>query len=217
MPGRLRRRHGSGGGDGREEDTGHCLVDVHGVPAGSGAGGGCRHEEEGTGHVRAGCFWCTEASSSASRGWQPFDAATWGARAQPHYAAVCAGTDGACRGGADRVRPGGVSYEQLLDLFWTMHDSTTLNRQGSTSGRSTGRAIFYHSEDQKKAAEASRQEAATGGAWVSRTIVTEIVPGHDLLPCEAYTRTTSRTMRALRTAARSSCRSLQKLGMGEEE
>ena len=76
--------------------------------------------------------------------------------------------------------PAKVSYEQLLKVFWEHHDPTTLNRQGPDHGTQYRSAIFYHSPEQKAAAEASKKELTASGKY-RREIVTQIVPAADVL------------------------------------
>ncbi len=81
--------------------------------------------------------------------------------------------------------PAIVSYEQLLKVFWENHDPTTLNRQGPDYGTQYRSAIFYHSPQQKAAAEASKKELAASGKY-RREIVTEIVPATTFWKAEEY-------------------------------
>lgn len=79
--------------------------------------------------------------------------------------------------------PAVVSYDQLLDVFWTLHDPTTLNRQGPDVGAQYRSIIFYHSEEQKKAALASKNKAQKN---FNQPIVTEIIPAVDFWRAEEY-------------------------------
>jgi peptide-methionine (S)-S-oxide reductase len=103
----------------------------------------------------------------------------------PTYQQVCSGETGHAEAVQVTFDPDRISYEKLLDLFWKAHDPTQLNQQGADVGTQYRSAIFYHSEEQRKAAEASRQVLAASGTF-SRPIVTEIAPASDFFPAEEY-------------------------------
>lgn len=81
--------------------------------------------------------------------------------------------------------PRKVSYDRLLDLFWKIHDPTTVNRQGPDVGTQYRSAIFYHTPSQKAASEASRESLDKSGVF-KKKIVTEIVPAAEFYPAEEY-------------------------------
>ena len=82
--------------------------------------------------------------------------------------------------------PAVVSYDQLLEIFWNIHDPTQLNRQGPDIGTNYRSAIFYHSEEQKAKAEASRDRLKQTGKFRDRPIVTEVVPASKFWRAEEY-------------------------------
>jgi len=134
--------------------------------------------------VGGGCFWCVEAVfervpgvKSVASGYAggPTDHVT--------YEQICTGTTGHAEVIQIAFDPAKVSFEKLLDLFWKAHDPTTLNRQGADTGPQYRSIILYHDEDQKKAAEKSKAEAAKR---FSRPIVTEIVPLKKFIMAEGY-------------------------------
>jgi len=79
-----------------------------------------------------------------------------------------------------------LSYDQLLNLFWTIHDPTQQDRQGPDIGTNYRSAIFYHSPEQKALAEASRDRLQDSGRYRARRIATEIVPAGEFWPAEDY-------------------------------
>jgi len=122
----------------------------------------------------AGCFWCVEAVL------QQLDGVTsvlpgymGGETVNPTYRAVCTGETGHAEVVHVEFDPEKISYEELLNWFWRLHDPTTLNRQGNDVGTQYRSAIFYHSEEQRKAAEGSRAAVEASGAFPA-PIVTEI-------------------------------------------
>ncbi len=132
----------------------------------------------------AGCFWGVEQYFRQIPGVQ--DAAvgyTGGSKPNPTYQDVCTDRTGHAEALEITFDPAKVSYEQLLDHFWKMHDPTTLNRQGPDVGTQYRSAIFYHSPEQKAAAEASKQSIA---AQFKRPVVTEIVPAATFYRAEEY-------------------------------
>jgi peptide-methionine (S)-S-oxide reductase len=132
----------------------------------------------------AGCFWGVEQYFRQIPGVQ--DAAvgyTGGSKPSPTYEDVCTDRTGHAEALEITFDPAKVSYEELLDHFWKMHDPTTLNRQGPDVGTQYRSAIFYHSPEQKAAAEASKQRVA---AQFKRPVVTEVVPAAPFYRAEEY-------------------------------
>jgi len=132
----------------------------------------------------AGCFWGVEAAFRKIEGVTATAAGySGGSLANPTYEQVCTDTTGHAEVVEVEFDPGQVSYEELLDVFWANHDPTQLNRQGPDFGRQYRSAIFFHDEDQKKAAEASRDRAQES---FERPIVTEITEASDFYRAEEY-------------------------------
>ena len=121
----------------------------------------------------AGCFWGVEAKFRKVKGVADAQVGyTGGHTANPTYRQVCSGTTGHAEAAEVTFDPKVVRYEQLLDVFWKVHDPTTRNRQGPDVGEQYRSAIFYHTPEQKAAALASKERQERSGA----AIVTEIVP-----------------------------------------
>ena len=136
--------------------------------------------------LAAGCFWCTEAVFEAIDGVTAVTSGYIGGQtADPTYKQVCSGATGHAEATQITFDPERVSYGELLDLFWRMHDATTLNRQGADVGTQYRSAIFTHSEEQKAQAEASRA-ALTKAKPKGDPIVTEITPATIFYPAENY-------------------------------
>jgi peptide-methionine (S)-S-oxide reductase len=134
--------------------------------------------------LAGGCFWCLEAVYLELRGVERVVSGyTGGRRPSPTYDQVCAGVTGHAEAVQIRFDPSLITYRDLLDVFFTIHDPTTLNRQGADVGTQYRSAIFYHSEAQKAAAEAAM--AAAAAHW-NDPIVTEVVPAAEFYPAEAY-------------------------------
>jgi peptide methionine sulfoxide reductase msrA/msrB len=135
----------------------------------------------------AGCFWGVEAGFRGLKGVVNATVGyTGGHTKNPTYKDVC----GDATGHAEAVRveydPTQITYDQLLEAFWAMHDPTTPNRQGPDVGTQYRSAIFYNSQEQMKAAEASRQRLEKSGRFNGRKIVTEITPAGDFYKAEEY-------------------------------
>ncbi|MDZ4284882.1 MAG: peptide-methionine (S)-S-oxide reductase MsrA, partial [Patescibacteria group bacterium] len=112
----------------------------------------------------AGCFWCTEAVFDALDGVISVTSGyAGGAKDQPTYAEVSGGTTGHAEAVQITYGPEKISYDDLLEVFWATHDLTTLNRQGGDTGTQYRSVIFYHNEEQKRMAEASKQQLAASG------------------------------------------------------
>ena len=114
----------------------------------------------------AGCFWGVETRFREIQG--VIDAAvgyTGGSTENPEYRAVCSGDTGHAEVVQVRYDPEVVSYEELLSVFWSQHNPTTLNRQGPDVGTQYRSVIFYHDEQQRMRAEQSRAELGRSGRW----------------------------------------------------
>jgi peptide-methionine (S)-S-oxide reductase len=134
----------------------------------------------------AGCFWGVEAEFRELGGVTDTAVGFMGGRtANPTYHEVCAGDTGHAEVCEVTFDPARVSYEQLLDAFWNMHDPTTRNRQGPDFGTQYRSVIFYHDEAQKDAAEKSKAALEASGRF-KRPIVTEIVPAGPFYRAEEY-------------------------------
>lgn len=133
----------------------------------------------------AGCFWCVEAIFSELKGVKEVVPGYCGGNIEnPDYKLVCTGTTGHAEVCQIYFDPELISYDELLEVFWTTHDPTTLNRQGNDVGTQYRSVIFYHNEDQKKSAVESKANIATK-IW-DKPIVTEIKPYHNFYLAEDY-------------------------------
>jgi peptide methionine sulfoxide reductase msrA/msrB len=134
----------------------------------------------------AGCFWGVEETFRQMPGVKSTSVGyTGGKFDNPTYKDVCTDATGHAEAVEVEFDPAKVSYDQLLKVFWENHDPTTLNRQGPDAGTQYRSAIFYHSPEQKAAAEASKKALAAGGKF-RREIVTEIVPAETFWKAEEY-------------------------------
>jgi peptide methionine sulfoxide reductase msrA/msrB len=134
----------------------------------------------------AGCFWGVESLFQKIKGVVETTVGyTGGTTPDPTYRQVCTGITGHAEAVQLKFDPGIVSYEELLSLFWRMHDPTTPNRQGPDVGTQYRSAIFYHSEEQKKAAERSKEEFDRSGVYMNKA-TTQIVPASTFYAAEEY-------------------------------
>ncbi|TFG09115.1 MAG: peptide-methionine (S)-S-oxide reductase [Promethearchaeota archaeon] len=134
----------------------------------------------------AGCFWGVEASFRKVKGVISTRVGyTGGHFENPTYEDVCSHKTGHAEAVEVTYDPSIVSYEKLLDVFWSIHDPTTLNRQGWDVGAQYRSAIFYHDEEQKKIALKSKEDLEKSGKF-KRTIVTEITPLTEFYQAEDY-------------------------------
>ena len=134
----------------------------------------------------AGCFWGVEARFRAVDG--VLDATSGymgGTLDRPDYKAVCSGSTGHAEVVQVRYDPERVSYKSLLDLFFAMHNPTTLNRQGNDVGTQYRSVIFYHNPDQKRTAEQVLADLTAKAIWPD-PIVTELAPLDTFYPAEDY-------------------------------
>ncbi|MFN2525490.1 MAG: peptide-methionine (S)-S-oxide reductase MsrA [Actinomycetota bacterium] len=137
-----------------------------------------------TATLAAGCFWGIEAEYRKIDGVTDTKVGyTGGYVPNPTYELVCSHTTGHAEAVRVEFDPSVVSYEELLELFWSMHDPTSLNRQGPDVGDQYRSAIFFHNEDQRIAALRSKVEAQ---ARYPREIVTQIVPAPEFYLAEEY-------------------------------
>lgn len=134
----------------------------------------------------AGCFWCTEAVFQRLNGVTLVAPGFSGGHIKnPAYREVVTGRTGHAEVAQITFNPAVITYEELLEVFWKTHDPTTLNRQGNDVGTHYRSAIFYHNEEQKKAAEQIKAAIEREGVWAD-PIVTEIVPMEHFYPAEDY-------------------------------
>lgn len=136
--------------------------------------------------LAGGCFWCLEAVFVELNGVKRVVSGySGGAVTRPTYHQVCSGSTGHAEAVQVTFDPGMITYRQLLEVFFTIHDPTTLNRQGTDVGTQYRSAIFYHDDGQRAVAEQVIREIEAAGIWGSR-IVTEITPLRDFYPAEDY-------------------------------
>ena len=133
-----------------------------------------------------GCFWCLEAVYQRVKGVEKVVNGYAGGHVKnPTYEQVCSDTTGHAEVVQITFDPQIISYEDILNIFWQIHDPTQLNRQGNDIGTQYRSVIFYHSEEQKQKAQFSKQNLEDEGIF-SKTIVTEIVPLTNFYPAEQY-------------------------------
>ncbi len=184
----------------------HCMTGAD--PAGSGSGaketmpatGGMSKGGPKAGQVRngekdlktetatfaAGCFWGVEATFRQIEGVKATAVGyTGGSLDNPTYQDVCTDRTGHAEAVQVEYDPQEVSYERLLQVFWENHDPTTVDRQGPDAGTQYRSAVFYHTPEQKAAAEAAKQALAAGGKY-RREVVTEILPAAMFWKAEDY-------------------------------
>jgi peptide-methionine (S)-S-oxide reductase len=134
----------------------------------------------------AGCFWGVEALYRKVPGViEAFSGYTGGHTENPTYEEVCSDQTGHAEAVEVTYDPEKVSYDRLLEVFWMNHNPTTPNQQGPDHGSQYRSVIFYHDEEQKKLAEASKQALEQSGKW-QKPIVTEIVPATTFYKAEEY-------------------------------
>ena len=136
--------------------------------------------------LAGGCFWCLEAVYDQLRGVTDVVSGYAGGRVRnPSYQDVCAGTTGHAEVVQVTFDPAEISFREILQVFFTVHDPTTLNRQGADVGTQYRSAIFYHSPEQKATAEQVISEINAAKIW-SASIVTQVAPFDTFYPAEDY-------------------------------
>jgi len=139
-----------------------------------------------TATLAGGCFWCLEAVYDQLKGVERVQSGyAGGNRPNPTYEEVCTGATGHAEVVLVTFDPEAISYRDLLDVFFTIHDPTTRDRQGGDRGTQYRSAVFYHSTDQKAVAEQAIKEMEAAHTW-DDPIVTEVVPFTKFYPAEDY-------------------------------
>ena len=138
--------------------------------------------------LAGGCFWCLEAAFGQLRGVERVESGyTGGHVPNPSYERVCTGTTGHAEVVQVTFDPEVISFADLLHVFFTIHDPTTLNQQGGDVGTQYRSAVFYHSPEQKAEAERVIAELTAEQVW-DDPIVTEVAPLARFYPAEEYHR-----------------------------
>lgn len=133
-----------------------------------------------------GCFWCTEAVFKELNGViEVTSGFSGGDIVNPSYREVTTGRTGHAEVIEIEFDPAIISFQELLEVFWSTHDPTTLNRQGADVGTQYRSAIFYHNEQQKQLAEAFKQQLNEQNVF-GKPVVTEISPWENFFKAEDY-------------------------------
>ncbi len=131
-----------------------------------------------------GCFWCIEAVYRRVKGVKSAVSGYAGGESiNPSYKAICTGTTGHAEVVEIIFDSEVISFSEILDIFWVIHDPTTLNRQGADAGTQYRSVIYYQNEGQKVAAEASISQLQKG---LASSVVTELSPAPTFYAAEAY-------------------------------
>jgi len=139
-----------------------------------------------TATLAGGCFWCVEAVFDDLQGVKEVISGYSGGQTEhPTYQQVCSGTTGHAEVIQVIFDPSEISFKEILQVFFSVHDPTTLNRQGNDVGTQYRSAIFYHSDEQKQIAEEVIKEVTEEGVY-DDPIVTEVVPFDEFYEAENY-------------------------------
>jgi peptide-methionine (S)-S-oxide reductase len=139
-----------------------------------------------TGTLGGGCFWCMEAIYQLLDGISQVKSGYAGGHfVNPTYEQVCSGRTGHAEVVQITFDSSIISYEDLLDVFFTVHDPTTLNRQGADVGTQYRSAIFYGNEEQRQFAESKISDIEQQEIW-NQPIVTEVAELHEFYPAKTY-------------------------------
>ena len=134
--------------------------------------------------LAGGCFWCIEAVFLELKGViKVVSGYTGGTTVDPSYREICTGTTGHAEAVQITFNPEEISLSEILEVFFTVHDPTTLNRQGADVGTQYRSVIFHHNDEQKKASEEVIQKINVSHVW-DAPIVTEVSPLHTFYPAE---------------------------------
>ena len=138
--------------------------------------------------LAGGCFWCIEAVFKRLKGVTSVVSGYTASQVEnPSYQEVCSGRTGAAEAIQITYDPSVIPYDTLLEIFWHLHDPTTLNRQGNDVGTQYRSAVFYHDDEQKHIALASKEALETSGTY-KNPVVTEIAPFTNFYLSEDYHR-----------------------------
>ncbi len=139
-----------------------------------------------TATLAGGCFWCLEAAYTQLAGIETVESGySGGNRPNPTYEQVCSGATGHAEVIRIAYDPAIITYRDLLDVFFTIHDPTTLNRQGGDIGTQYRSVIFTHDDEQRRIAEDVIRELEKDGVW-NDPIVTEVIAAPEFYPAEQY-------------------------------
>jgi peptide-methionine (S)-S-oxide reductase len=139
-----------------------------------------------TATLGSGCFWCTEAFFLRVKGIESVASGYSGGKVKnPTYREVTTGLTGHAEVVQIKFDPSVITYAEVLEIFWNTHDPTTLNKQGADEGTQYRSAVFYHTEEQKKTAEAYKAQLDKSGTY-KNPIVTEITPFKEFYVAEDY-------------------------------
>jgi peptide-methionine (S)-S-oxide reductase len=142
------------------------------------------HPEVAT--LAGGCFWCLEAVYVELNGVETVVSGYAGGQVKnPNYDQICGGRTGHAEVVQATFDPSLISFKELLEVFFTIHDPTTLNRQGNDVGTQYRSSIMYHDDEQKRTAEQTIAELSAARIW-DQSIVTEVVPLDEFYPAESY-------------------------------
>lgn len=137
--------------------------------------------------LAGGCFWCVEAALLKLRGVVSIQSGYIGGEVlDPTYEQVCSGTTGHAEAVRVEFEPNQLSYPELLEVFFHIHDPTTLNRQGADLGTQYRSAIFYLNDNQHKLAIQVKENLESSSDWKGQRFVTEIVPASKFYVAEEY-------------------------------
>lgn len=136
--------------------------------------------------LAGGCFWCLEAPFQELAGVHDVVSGYMGGHVQdPDYKQVCTGTTGHAEVIRIHFNPAQISYRDLLEVFFALHNPTTLNRQGNDVGTQYRSAVFYHTDEQRDIAKAVIAELSAEGLW-DDPVTTQVVPAATFYPAEEY-------------------------------
>ena len=136
--------------------------------------------------LAAGCFWCTEAVMQRVEGVQSAVSGYMGGYVEnPSYEQIVTGETGHAEVARVFFDPSVVSVDEILEIFWLMHDPTSLNKQGADTGTQYRSAVFYHTESQKEAVNKAIAKLNESGKY-SSSIVTEVTKAEIFYPAEDY-------------------------------
>jgi peptide-methionine (S)-S-oxide reductase len=133
-----------------------------------------------------GCFWCTEAAFDELKGILKVESGYSGGHVKnPSYSDVCSGDTGHAEVVQVTFNPKDISFKEILQIFFTIHDPTTLNRQGADEGTQYRSVILYHNPEQKSIAEETIKELEAAKLWRNH-VVTEVAPFEEFFKAEDY-------------------------------